>query len=262
MSHWLAGLDRGALVPDRALGRVHSVFDRACNVALDDGRLLGLLDRSGASAPLAIRLDVAGGLRARFVPGEPFSIKAGVWRTRGCRGEVAALPVQQPLPPGDLLAPPQIAARLDALDLALASWQAERGATSDVATLATGLAQAVAQREAPALEAAAQGLIGRGVGLTPSGDDLLVGSLAALWRLARGDSTLRPLLASLRASVAVLLHRTTEVSRHYLGLALDDRFVQPLDELRHACLHQARRPACTQPASARWPSAPVRVSTP
>jgi hypothetical protein len=46
------------------------------------------------------------------------------------------------------------------------------------------------------------------------------------------------LLSSFSCTLNCLLHRTTEVSQHYLGLAITNLFVQPLDELRQSCLGQ------------------------
>ena len=111
-------------MPDNALGRVHSVFEHACNIALHDGQWLSLLDNTWASAPLAVRLDVAGGLQRLFHPGEPFSIKAGVWRTGRCRGDIADLPVCAPVPDQAALPARLIETNLDRVDAELAAWQA------------------------------------------------------------------------------------------------------------------------------------------
>jgi hypothetical protein len=72
-----------------------------------------------------------------------------------------------------------------------------------------------------AIDDALRALVGFGPGLTPSGDDALVGLLAALyhspgpaqgWRVALGHA------------VPALLHRTSDVSAHYLSLAVDGHF--------------------------------------
>ena len=229
------------LVPDNALGRVHSVFEHACNIALHDGQWLSLLDNTWASAPLAVRLDVAGGLRSLFHPGEPFSIKAGVWRTSRCRGDIAGLPVCAPVPAMAALPIPLIEANLDRVDAELAAWHAlhpgDRPA-ADLRALVGALGGAIAQRNTRALDVVAHNLVGNGRGLTPSGDDILAGCLAALWRLSSLDRSVRPLLSAFCTTLTCLLHRTTEVSRHYLGLATRNLFVQPLDELRQCCLGQ------------------------
>ncbi len=229
------------LVPDNATGRVHSVFEHACNVALHDGQWLGMLDNTWASAPLAVRLDVAGGLRQLFHPGEPFSIKAGVWRTGRCRGDIAGLPVCTPAPAMAPLPIARIETNLDRVDAQLAAWQTSHPGgrpAADLKALVGAMGGAIAQRNAGALDSVAQQLVGNGRGLTPSGDDILTGCLAALWRLSWLDRSVHPLLSTFCSTLMSLLHRTTEVSRHYLGLAIRNLFVQPLDELRQCCLGQ------------------------
>lgn len=241
MSRWLAGLDMDAQVPANALGQVHSVFEHACNIALHEGQWLSLLDNTCASAPLAVRLDVAGGLRSLFDPGEPFSIKAGVWRTARCRGDLAGLPLFAPVQALDALPIPLIATNLDQVDTELAEWQASHlgnPPAADLTALARAMGDAIAQRHAGALDAIARQLVGNGRGLTPSGDDILIGCLAAMWRLTCLVPSMRPLLASLCSALTRMLHRTTDVSRHYLEMATRNLFVQPLDELRQCCLGQ------------------------
>ena len=230
------------LVPDNAVGRVHSVFEHACNIAMHDGTWLTLLDNTWAGAPLAVRLDVAGGLWSLFHPGEPFSIKAGVWRSSRCRGEIASLPACVPVANQAALPVALIEINLDRVDAELAAWQASNPGDqpgSDLPNLAVAMGGAIAQRNARALDAVAHQLVGNGRGLTPSGDDILTGCLAALWRLSSLDRSVHSLLPSFCTTLTHLLHRTTDVSRHYLGLAINNLFVQPLDELRQCCLGQA-----------------------
>ncbi len=81
-------------------------------------------------------------------------------------------------------------------------------------------------------------LVGFGPGLTPSGDDLLVGLLAALQ--ARPDAC-GPTNAAerLRRAVAVRLATTTAVGRFYLEHGLDGRFGAALLGARRALVHVA-----------------------
>lgn len=70
------------------------------------------------------------------------------------------------------------------------------------------------------LESAVGPLIGLGAGLTPSGDDYVVGSLALLHHAgARRD-----VLHAISAGVEGHLTRTTSVSGHFLRAALEGRF--------------------------------------
>lgn len=68
------------------------------------------------------------------------------------------------------------------------------------------------------------GLVGLGAGLTPSGDDYLVGSLAALHHLPGGAVTAGVIGTPIRA----VLENTTEVSAASLRAAVDGRFHEHL----------------------------------
>lgn len=71
-------------------------------------------------------------------------------------------------------------------------------------------------------------LLGRGVGLTPSGDDMLVGHLAARKLLNEEDQIVENrILTELSKEPAV----TTDISKHYLLCALSNRFSSPVSEL-------------------------------
>ena len=96
-----------------------------------------------------------------------------------------------------------------------------RAAERRTGELLPGLERALAGRDAARVTACVASLVGRGPGLTPSGDDALVGLLAVLHRLAPpGD---RP-LELLGRAVAAHLHRTGDISAHYLRLAADGHF--------------------------------------
>ena len=64
--------------------------------------------------------------------------------------------------------------------------------------------------------------IGLGLGLTPSGDDMLLGTLTAL-HMYRPD-----LVCRLEAGITPLLDRTHDISRSYLQLALDGYAATPV----------------------------------
>jgi len=84
-------------------------------------------------------------------------------------------------------------------------------------------------------------LVGAGPGLTPSGDDVLVGLLAALLR-GGGSSPHSASVASwVSAAVVNNARRTTDISRHYLRLAARGHFGEPRSQLRSR--RRARRAA-------------------
>lgn len=70
-------------------------------------------------------------------------------------------------------------------------------------------------------------LLGRGLGLTPSGDDMIVGHLAARLLLRKKSSILNNLLTELLTEQIL----TTDISKHYLLCALSGRFSDPVLKL-------------------------------
>ena len=88
-------------------------------------------------------------------------------------------------------------------------------------------------------------LVGLGPGLTPSGDDALVGLLAVLQRLAPAGA---PWLGQLlRPAVARRLDRTGDISAHYLRLAVaghvGERLVAICDALAAGTVDDAQAAA-------------------
>lgn len=70
------------------------------------------------------------------------------------------------------------------------------------------------------------GIIGAGPGTTPTGDDMVVGCLAALAVLGRTTAA-----EDLARAIAPLLETTTTTSRHYLGAAASGRFAEHVHHL-------------------------------
>jgi hypothetical protein len=89
---------------------------------------------------------------------------------------------------------------------------------------------------------AARGLMGLGEGLTPAGDDFLVGVLAVLYRLAGG----RPVSsATARALSTHAADATTTVGAAFLRHAIAGQFSEPLRDLAMADSPSAARTAAT-----------------
>jgi hypothetical protein len=77
-------------------------------------------------------------------------------------------------------------------------------------------------------------LVGRGIGLTPSGDDAIVGILAMLHRCAPPTVAAGP-LDTLSGALTPMLDRTTVISAHFLRLALRGEFGERLVSVVDAC---------------------------
>ena len=243
----LAALSAGGQAPRaRFNGAVHSVFRQACNIRVDDGRPLALLAPHLGNVPHGVRLAAP----AAF----DFARHVAVGQRVGCRADVlrviggglsinlgAAQPWRGELPAAAVdLAVPEVAGawraawralqhgrpRLDQAEVSLLSRAVDRQGVR--------LARAARDLQPDKAAGVVGCLIGCGPGLTPSGDDLIVGFLAGLWSTTGHDPARRAFLAALCAAVAAASAATGDISRAYLAHAVHGRFAEPLTTLvRH-----------------------------
>ncbi|MEH6533235.1 MAG: DUF2877 domain-containing protein [Photobacterium frigidiphilum] len=73
--------------------------------------------------------------------------------------------------------------------------------------------------------------IGNGKGLTPSGDDFLIGVLAVLSALHNTIPEADDIYHRLKVSMPYIIDKTTDISAHYLTLALSQHFSHPVQWL-------------------------------
>jgi Protein of unknown function (DUF2877) len=189
-------------------GRVHSVFERAVNVVWSDGRLLTLHGPGPLGAPFAVALERLPA-RGTVAPGMPIGRRAFDWRD----AERVALEMPQ--------GPLGFAADALAEEAGAQALRSPAGVRARHA-----LARGIAGRDARAFADAACALIGLGEGLTPAGDDCVLGALAAIHRLAPGWLTSHEGRRGQLADAA--RRRTTDVARDFLLEALDGRFAEPV----------------------------------
>ncbi|NCT22335.1 DUF2877 domain-containing protein [bacterium] len=90
------------------------------------------------------------------------------------------------------------------------------------------------RRTDPAAPASVRPLIGLGSGLTPSGDDLLVGYLAGLWCAVRNSRERTQFVTGLGETVIRLSHLTNAISRTYLTHAARGQVSSRLADLAEA----------------------------
>lgn len=216
-------------------GQVHSVFDRAWNLSRgDDGTLLAVTTAQAGLGPRGITV---GGASLPAVPvGAPWALTAGrlvvdehLIDLRGALPTGLAVPSSALLP--ELLEP--------WCDLVEAAWLLAPADpfTEAVAELLetrmTTLAQlaAEAQIDADAVTEAVRGLVGLGVGLTPSGDDVLSGILVAT---CLPGAALAPLRLTIAAAVQDALALTVPISASFLTDGIRGRAHSRVLDLLHA----------------------------
>jgi Protein of unknown function (DUF2877) len=102
-------------------------------------------------------------------------------------------------------------------------------------TIVTAMQQALVNAHAGQLLEVARRLIGLGPGLTPSGDDLMVGCLRGLWLMPRNEPAVLQMLDGLRTGLLPDLdERTTCVGAEFIRYAMDGAFAEVLDRAAEA----------------------------
>ena len=230
---------------------VHSVFRSAVNLSpAKESNLLTLVTSSEADLPQGIRVDTpedfsfeSGALRA----GEPAACRDELLRfgpltidLRGARRWKCDLPSLQ----ADLT-DPSVATAWQSVWDALNARQVQLNAeiiaedlfrsdeTIRAGAAMRGLLDAT-RRTDPAAPASVRPLIGLGSGLTPSGDDLLVGYLAGLWCAVRNSRERTQFVTGLGETVIRLSQRTNAISRTYLTHAARGQVSSRLADLAEA----------------------------
>jgi hypothetical protein len=214
----LRALSMAEGLPARFDARVHSVFRRAFNLELEGAGIVPVV--AGRHAP-------AGGIQLGADAPCDFTAITEEGAPAACRGQVVRIGqelaidlrgagIHRPRPPSFAWG-----CRDSATEHAWRiAWNRFEQAPHHLASarLRQGLGRMVlaGQRDPEGLAAAASGLIGLGPGLTPSGDDALVGWLCAFGALGDGDANLRDARDGLAQYVTGAAGRTTAISRHYL----------------------------------------------
>src|SRR4051812_33582958 len=239
----LTALSFGVRVPAHGCAAVHSIFPRAINIELSGKRLLVLLAGECANVPHGVR--IAAALWPRCLSclrvGDVVRLEPG--RLRSDRGDLDV----------DLstasLWQLQVAGRSidwsDArvIDAFITAYLALHRPAAFAADSAAVLYSRRLARTLPCLERALvclrvdeageqlQRLLGLGPGLTPSGDDFIVGCLAGLAVSMGHARTRTQFLANLCRELEHDLDATTPISRQHLSDACRLQFAQPLGEL-------------------------------
>jgi hypothetical protein len=245
----------GMCVPSSARGRVHSVFRRACNLELHSGQLVTLLGVELGNLPRGIRCQPSDdSFLERLRPGQAVTIDRGVLCAYAAklRIDFSRSPIWRC---GSVRINTLDAAMLRAVEelrdelcqrmpnggfspLLFATGRPRSRLESSIAArlrvTLPALEEAVSRSDTDATAAALAQIVGVGIGLTPSGDDFIVGYLAALRSRACDTPGIGTLLRELAWPLDRLSLRTNAISRQQLIDAVRGRFGQRLCEVLHA----------------------------
>ncbi len=237
----LSALSVGLHVPWHACGKVHSIFERAANVELPGQHLVVLLDATCANVAHGVRLptDTWRTLRQSLKVAQP------VWfDRRGVRfartGQTVDLAYAQRWSADlrgariDTRDPAVIGAFIAASAACSQAWQQDADCLvaayrRRLSEILFKLKAAIHARAASIVAHQLRSLIGLGPGLTPSGDDFVVGLLAGLAIGADHQTWRTRFLSAITDELD--LSTTTLVSRQLLFDACHQQFAQPLAEL-------------------------------
>jgi Protein of unknown function (DUF2877) len=221
-------------------GWIVAVFHRGILCAAPDGRLLHLHTGSRLVSPfsLCIAGDFVSGLReAPLIQGMPVrKIGSGIDIADQVRFKLDTVTYYQS---------PSYIARDIAPEAVGIARQVLRGGgrlggfedLREAQTIVIATHQALADGNSAQMLEAARHLVGLGPGLTPSGDDFLVGCLRGLWLIRQNQHAAFPMLDRLRAGLLPDLDdRTTRVGAEFIRYALKGAFAEILDQAAIALL--------------------------
>jgi hypothetical protein len=227
-------------------GKVAAVFERACNVALEDGQMIALLTSSAGNVAHGIRLSCNPRLRQMIQIGMPASLTheklvigrvtvllsdARVWsanvRPGMCKHQNALTAV--------LLARHLLQARLNTHDskllaIVLGLECDDSALSATIAGILPQLSRATLRLDHQAALESLSKLIGLGPGLTPAGDDFIIGWLAGILLMAVAPPEL-DFLKIVSSGMALVSNGTTPISRQHLQDAIKREFSERLSDV-------------------------------
>lgn len=206
-----------ALMGDRC-GVVVSVHTHAVNLLLDDGPLVALLPAESPLHPWAVAIAITGRDLARITEGAPVRVAEGVVRVGTLKIELAGLEVV------DL----RLRRRLRALPDAVRSLAGHVAAAPPAGPFESTLAAALERFRAGGEIRSLAALVGVGEGLTPSGDDVLVGVLAGLDAALEVSGEAAALRQRLCAELERGVLRTTRLAAQMLDAAAAGFYAEPV----------------------------------
>jgi len=235
----LTALSIGYLVPPMLQRPIHfhthSRFRHVINLVSSDVGMVSLLGSESGNVPRAIRLNLPRDWdwdRCRGDGGVTWS--DGVLRGHGWSVDTRSTPIWHPgTDTCDARSIPD-ASLIGVLAHALGMHVQEQLWSPDPVWLARDVLSATSSMD----DSQVRALIGSGPGLTPAGDDYLLGYLAALWPW-RKHTALASHLQHVQTLIKTHIGCTTDISRFYLDQAVEGHFSEPVHGLMGAVIRKA-----------------------
>ncbi len=257
----LNALSTGVEVPTMCFsGVIHSIFHQACNVSLESDALLTLVSSEKGNLSQGIRL----GTPPKFTflnqlrEGQPFACRGGVLRISGSELSVDLRTAS--LWHIDLKGLMVDLRQRDTAQAWAVAWlelgkhRCGNGISSMIAAIpvpkqnpvtslgikilveravqtVSALIDATRNFQVDGAITSLRPLIGLGPGLTPSGDDFIVGYLAGLWSTAGSDSSRLRFMSSLGAWLSRAAAGTNAISCTYIKSAVNGNVSEPIATL-------------------------------
>jgi hypothetical protein len=214
-------------------GQIAAVFHRSLLLTASDERLLHLHTGPRLVSPFSLRID---GTLARVLGDIPL-VRGMPVRQMGPVIDIAeqlrlrldeVTYYRSPKPSTGEIDPRALRMAQQTLTLCGRSGGFDR--LPGMQTIIAAIQQAIAAGNPGQLREVARGLIGLGPGLTPSGDDFLVGCLRGLWLTSRDEASAREMLDCIGDGLlSDLSERTTQVGAEFLRYAFGGAFAEILD---------------------------------
>jgi len=254
----------GSRVPSAFIGGVHSVYRQACNIEADDGMLVTLVSAGLGNLPRGVLCKAAAPMDFRTLWCVSETVERCGTELRAVRTgfavDLSSAAVWH-CELGACAIDPGADRTIDIVS-SLCTISSKLGAAGGFAPLVLGneepassfdsamrrrleralpvLAGAIGRFDADRAVEGLAPLVGLGPGLTPAGDDFIVGLLAALW--SRYDG--RAFVAKLHGPLARLAATSHPISRQFLMDALEGEVCEPLSDLAVAVsMHDHERAA-------------------
>lgn len=204
--------------------RVLHIFEEVCTLTNERDEVISLVSPAIGSGPFTVVL--AGEFTAGLAVDQPVALDSA--RQRLAVGplvvDAGEAAVWQPRPDWSRLRNADITKWPPAAGLPAAGLSANINASLKLTVAG------IIDNDTPACRAGVEGLAGRGPGLTPMGDDVLVGVLFALW-VWYPSHLPRSLQEWMELIVATAVPRTTTLSANFLRAAADGEAVWQWHEL-------------------------------